>query len=97
MIINDLDLLCLPVGTHKADAVLIIDSYAVLSLPVTSERFQPVPRRGGQVFKTRSGVKHYEFSVRSLLNGLRNSSGMLPFEDFLSFFVVEARYHDWMI
>ena len=76
MVINDLDLVGFTFGPDKADAVLIVDSYAVLSFSVAFEWFQPVSRRAVQVFKIRSGVKHYEFSVRSILNSI-----VLPFRE----------------
>ena len=97
VVINDLDLLGFTFAPDKADAVLIVDSDAVLSPSVAFESFQPVSRRAVQVFKVCSGVKHYEFSVRSLLNGLGYLSGMLPFEDPFGLFVLEACYHGYMI
>jgi hypothetical protein len=97
VVINDLDFQRLPFSPNKADEVLIVDSYAVLPFSVRSQRFQPVSRRAVQVFKKRSGVKHYEFSVRRPLNDLGYLAGMLPFENFLRFFALEARYHTYMI
>jgi len=97
VVINDLHFVSFPFRPNKADAVLIVDSYAVLPFSVTFECFQPVSRRAVQVFKKRGGMEHYEPSVCRLLNGLGYLSGMLPFEDLLGLFVPEACYHGPMI
>src|ERR1035437_4307221 len=49
VVIGDLHIVRPIVLPDKADAVLIVDPYAVLPAPVTLHSLQPVPRRSTQV------------------------------------------------
>jgi len=49
MVVRDLNFMCSICLPEEADAVLIVDSYAVLSDSIPFERFQPVSRRNAKV------------------------------------------------
>lgn len=49
MVVHDLDLSGTPFRPPEADAISLIDAYAVLALPVALQRLQPVARRNPQV------------------------------------------------
>jgi len=49
VVIGDLDIVCSIVLPDKADAELIVDSYAVLAAPVALQSLQPIPWRSSQV------------------------------------------------
>ena len=44
----------------EADAVLVVDPYAVLSFPVTSKRFKAVARRKSEVVQNLGSVHHFQ-------------------------------------
>jgi hypothetical protein len=50
MVINNLDSGWSSFGPDKADAVLFIDTDAMLSGSITSKGFEPIPRRHAQLF-----------------------------------------------
>ncbi len=45
MIVDDLYFVCVAITPHEADAESVIDSDAVLSSPITFERFESVTRK----------------------------------------------------
>ena len=67
MIIHDLNIVCIAVAPHKANAPLVIDAYAVLSLSIALERFQVITRRCRQVAQLCSDIQLPKFSLRHAL------------------------------
>jgi hypothetical protein len=59
------------VGPDEAHTKLVIDPDAVLALPVTPERLQPIGWRNPQIIQGLGGVEHGEFSHRSLFKTLK--------------------------
>jgi hypothetical protein len=49
VVIDDLNVIGIAFAPTEANSVLIIDTYAVLPLPASSEFFEPVPRRSSQI------------------------------------------------
>ena len=58
MVIRDFNFVSVGTSPFKADPVLIVDSYAVLSLPITVQFLQPVSRWDFQVFQRQGTVEH---------------------------------------
>jgi hypothetical protein len=77
----------------KANAVLIIYTNAVLSLPVSMQRLQMICWWDFQILQTSCIVNHDQFSQCHSLNILRELSGENLVVDLLRFFVSEALYH----
>ena len=56
-----LNVISIAVLPCEADAILIVDSYAVLACPVTVQLFQPIAR-AGKVFQVARLIQHLQFS-----------------------------------
>ena len=54
--------ICLP---NKADSILVIDSNALLTSPVSLQRFQPVPRWDAKVFQIDRSFDLIQFAERN--------------------------------
>ena len=94
MIIDDFDRLKIILSfDRKADPILVIDTNAVLSLPVSVQWFQSVCGWNFQILQTSCIVNHDQFSQCHSLNILRELPGENLVVDFLRFFVSEALYH----
>jgi hypothetical protein len=63
MVIHDLHIVGVAVLPAKADAPLIIDANAVLSLSIPSQRLRPVARRCPKVLKRARVVDLEQFAV----------------------------------
>ena len=63
MIVDDLDFVSVAVTPHEADAESIVDSNAVLSVPVTFERLQAVAWEDGQVRESMGRVQLRQLSL----------------------------------
>ena len=61
VIINNLHVAELIAFTHEADAVLIVDPNAVLSLSIAAQRFKTVPRRYSQIIQVRALFMIFNF------------------------------------
>jgi hypothetical protein len=49
VVIDDLDIVSIPIPPNKTNAPLIIDSNAVLSLSISAQRLQAIARGGGHI------------------------------------------------
>ncbi len=58
MVIDDFNVLCSAVGPDKADSPLIIDSDAVLALPVAGQSFEPISGNGRDVTQCIGIMQH---------------------------------------
>ena len=63
MIVNDLNILSTGVGPAEAHAKLFVDSNAVLTDPVASQRFQPVAGRNPQITQLFSNLQLSKFTA----------------------------------
>ena len=57
MIVDDLNVVCVAITPHEADAESIVDSDAVLSSPVIFERLESVARKNRQVLESMGCVQ----------------------------------------
>lgn len=62
MIVNDLDVVCIGTVPSKTHPPLIVDSNAVLSLPITSELLQTIAWRHPEILKCFRSVYDDEFA-----------------------------------
>jgi hypothetical protein len=46
---------------HEAQAILVIDPYAVLALPIPFQPFQPVPRWNSQIAYRAGRIQNLQF------------------------------------
>lgn len=73
MIVYYFNFECITGPPHEADSELIIHADAVLSFPVSFERFQPVARRHAEVLQCLCTMKHPQFPERRPLYTLRKT------------------------
>jgi hypothetical protein len=71
MIVYDLDVVSIPVFPDEADAILIVDADAVLSLAVPLERFKVVDRNCREVAESGCDVQFPKPPLRRALAGLK--------------------------
>ena len=64
MVIYNLDVVGISITPHEADAPLIVDANAVLSLSVALERFQMITRRGREVAQFCGNIQLPKLSLR---------------------------------
>jgi hypothetical protein len=62
VVVDNLDIVRSILFPKKADAELVVDTDAVLSLPASPERFQTVARRNSQVGQVDGGFHLIQFS-----------------------------------
>ena len=63
MVVNDFHILRSGVGPAEADAVLVVDSDAVLSCPISGQWFESIPRRRSEVLQFFGLVELVELSL----------------------------------
>ena len=68
MIIHDLDLVGVPITPDETNPPLVIDANAVLSGPVSRQRFQPVAGWHTQILQRPRTVQVFELAPRRVLN-----------------------------
>jgi hypothetical protein len=62
VIVDNLDIVRVSVLPPKADAPLVVDANAVLTLSVTAQRFEPIAGRDAQVLKRACSMQVQELS-----------------------------------
>jgi hypothetical protein len=71
VIINDLDLAPVAIMPYKTDPPLVVDSNAVLALPIADELLEPVSRGNPEILQRLRVVQHARFR-RAMFSMLRN-------------------------
>ncbi|HEX9562581.1 MAG TPA: hypothetical protein VF981_01370, partial [Gemmatimonadaceae bacterium] len=67
VVIHQLDFVGLAVTPLETEAPLIRHPNAPLTLPVATELFEPISRKGSEVFKANGSVQHSELAKTGLL------------------------------
>lgn len=93
MIIRDFDVFRLSLPPYKADAPLVIDPQAMLSLAIPFQGFQSIRGRQMQVLQVDGGVEGIQSHERSLLNVGRELPHELALEDFLRIRITKRANH----
>jgi hypothetical protein len=93
MVINDLNVIHIAAFPGKANAPLLVDPYAVLSLPVKMQCLQMVGRRDPQGFKNARRVKDLELDRRHPLDVLRQLGRKPSVEKLLGLFTRKLLDH----
>ncbi len=86
MIIDNFDIICVTPFPPEAYAPLVIHPYAVLPLPISFQRFQPVSRRNLECFDSDSSIDHIQFTQGDTFNAAE-LSGMAAMKQRCSFFI----------
>lgn len=77
MVVDDFYVIAVAIAPDKTDAPLIIDSDRVLPFPVSSKRFQLIPRRRSQNPQFRSCVELEQLPQRDALDGAKTLAVMI--------------------
>lgn len=77
----------------EADPILVVDTNAVLSVPIASQALEPVSRGNPQVGQCAGAVKHQQLSQGSPPEARRESPALSRFPEQLSFGIGEALDH----
>jgi hypothetical protein len=85
MVVYDFNVYGIAIDPNEAYSPLIVDPDAVLSFPVSTQRFQPVRRWNTQVVYRSSIVQHPELAPGDLLNALGQALRTNPVPDCLRF------------
>jgi hypothetical protein len=93
MIINDLDIERVSVLPLEADAPLLIDPDAVLTLAIAFQRFQLIRRRNHEIAQISGAVQILQFLTRPLLNLSIKALHELTVEHRLRVLVPEGSDH----
>ncbi len=92
MIIDDLNLVRISVLPDETDSVLIVDSDAVLSHPLSFQAFQVIPWKNCQVRELPGSVQLFEFPLR-YASYILKSTGVLSIEQGLGFRTAKRSNH----
>jgi hypothetical protein len=93
VVVHDLDVVGVAASPSEADPPLVVDPDGVLTLPITAESFQPVPRRNPQIIQARRGVQHPELPQGHPLHVPTEASGRVSREQPLGVPITEALDH----
>jgi hypothetical protein len=92
VVVHNFNAVSVPAAPQQADTPLVVDTYAVLPVPVTAERLQPIGRWGFQVFEFGSGLDHSQFSARHSLD-IAEPSAVMAQADLFGFLAAKRLYH----
>jgi hypothetical protein len=97
VVIGNLDIFHAIIRPYKTNAVLIVNPYTVLSLPIIPKGFQQISRWNFQRFQGNDPIKLIELSLGYSPDLLRTDqpgfSGVFPVKDVLCALVTERLYH----
>jgi len=63
MVVHNFNAVSVSAAPHEADTPLVVDPYAVLPVPVTAERLQPICGWSSQIFEFGGSLNHSQFSA----------------------------------
>jgi hypothetical protein len=93
MRVNNLYIVEFSTFPHEADAVLIVDSNAVLPLSVAAQRFKVVSWRYSQIVQVHCVVQVLQFPQGHALNLRRKTPALARLVKPLCIRVLKVRYH----
>jgi hypothetical protein len=98
VVIGNFDVFYAIISPHKTNAELIVNPYAVLTLPIILKGFQKISRWDFQRFQGNDPIKLIELSLcyspDLLRTGLPGFSGVFPVKDILCALATERFYHE---
>jgi hypothetical protein len=92
MIINNLNLKCVPVAPNETDAILIVDANTVLPLPIPLQSLKVISRKNCEITQHMGGMQLHEFSLRNSGNLLKPTRAF-AFEYCLGVLSTEGTNH----
>lgn len=93
MIVHDLDLIGIAVVPDKANAPLVVDADAVLTVAVTRKSLKAITGRDSQVIQVRSVMEHHQLALRPALDMFREPADPTAFGNRLGITVAVTPDH----
>ena len=93
VIVHNLDLIGVAVVPNKADAPLVVDADAVLTIVVARKSLKAITGRDSQVIQVRSVMEHHQLALRPALDMLREPADATAFGNRLGITVAVAPDH----
>src|SRR5438094_8261905 len=93
MVVHDFHVQRILALPAEANAPLVIDTDAVLPVPVALQRFKPISRRSAQISQAPGLVQQQQLSPSRPSNLRRQPPGRFVIEQPLGFWAGEAAYH----
>jgi hypothetical protein len=93
MIIDDFNIICIASSPYKANAPALVDTDAVLSLPITDELLKMVSGWNTQIIQRSSNIEDLQLAACVSLDLGGKLSRELTAEDPLSFLVRKTPDH----
>ncbi len=97
VIVHDLNFKCITGLPYEADSELIIHADAVLTFPISLERFQPVTRWYPKVLQRLRTMEHPQLSERYPMHTLREAFRSLTAKKPLRIGTGETLNHDGIL
>ncbi len=93
MIVHDLDLIGVAVVPDKANAPLVVDADAVLTVAVARKSLKAITGRDSQVIQVRSVMEHHQLALRPALDMFREPPDSTAFGNRLGITVAVTPDH----
>lgn len=93
MIVHYLDLIGVAVVPDKANAPLVVDADAVLTVAATRKSLKAITGRDSQVIQVRSVMEHHQLGLGTTLDMLREPADATAFGNRLGITVVVTPDH----
>ena len=97
VVIHNFNLIGSGIRPKETDAILVVDSDAMLPLSISNQRFQPITRRNSQFVQCGYGIKLVEFSSGDFPEQLRTALpgvfGAIAVENPFRTFVLKRHNH----
>jgi hypothetical protein len=93
VVIDNLDIIGVIALPYKADAPLLVNPDAMLTLSIKMQRLQIIGRWNSQGFKKTHGIQHFELDCCRSLNRLWQFCRKLSIKQFFGLFAFECPDH----
>ncbi len=97
MVVDDFHVVGIAIPPHEADAILIIDSDAVLALALAVQSLQLVSGRHTQIIQRHGGMQQEELLQRPCFQTGGNASTSPRLPKLLRISIPEASYHEGIV
>jgi hypothetical protein len=93
MVIGDLDIEGVAIDPPEADSPLVVYMDAILTCPITLQRFQSIPERNPQICQVYRVFKKAQLAPRNFMQGIGELLDVVPLPYGLCHSTLEAFDH----
>jgi hypothetical protein len=94
MIVHNLNISGVAFDPMEADAILIINSNAMLAFSIPLQFLQPISGRSSQIIDIYRRINHEQLSISQPMQIWRKPLGEFPIEYFLRIFAAKGFNHE---